>query len=72
MRNLRLIDPMNMKNVADINIGVTTINSAYYIKSKECIAICSNDKHINFYDVKTHKSYRRFMVPEAQIMCDYS
>lgn len=38
-----------------INIGTTTITTAYFLEDKQCIVLCSNDKNINFYDVEQKK-----------------
>ena len=48
-----------------INIGTTTITTAYFLEDKQCIVLCSNDKNINFYDVEQKKLIRRFSVPEV-------
>lgn len=60
------MNPVTWEEIVNLSIGSTTIVSAYYIKTKNCLLVSSNDKFLNFFDLKTHKLIRRFMVPDAQ------
>lgn len=41
-----------MQETEAINIGASTITTAYFLEQKDCIIICSNDKNVNFYEVE--------------------
>ena len=48
------------------------MTTAIYLRKKNFIVICSNDKNINFYDIENKKLHRRFFIPEVQIFIDFS
>jgi len=55
LKYLRLIDPSNLHEIEAINVGSTSLITAFFLKAKDMLVISSNDKYLNFYDIDTHK-----------------
>lgn len=63
---MRIINPKTFEEIVNISIGTTTIVNVMFVKYYSTLVILSNDKFINFFDLKTNKLQRRFMLPELQ------
>ncbi|EWS75142.1 cyclic nucleotide-binding domain protein (macronuclear) [Tetrahymena thermophila SB210] len=72
MKYLKLINAKTLVQEQEIEFESSTFTCAIYVKFKNCLALCSNDKNISFYDIENKKIVRKFPVPDAQIHIEYS
>ncbi|CAD8131806.1 unnamed protein product [Paramecium pentaurelia] len=71
-KKLCILNPNNFGEIAQISISNISILNILYIEDFQTLVMSSNDKFLNFYDLKANKLQSRFQVPELQSHLQYS
>ena len=71
MKSLKIYDAKTLKQVYELSIPNTTINTFAYIPQNNSISICASDRFLYFYDCDTYKLQRRFQLPDIQLLLTY-
>jgi hypothetical protein len=71
-KSVALVDGKTFKPVQNITFGGSLITNVVYLKEFKALALATNDKHLNFYDIDDKKLLKRFSVQEAQVYLSVS
>ncbi|CAD8046473.1 unnamed protein product [Paramecium sonneborni] len=71
-KKLCILNPNTFEEITQISISNISILNVLYIKDFQTLVMSSNDKFLNFYDLKANKLQSRFQVPELQSHLQYS
>jgi hypothetical protein len=66
-KSVLIIDGKTFKPKQNISVGGSLITNVVYIKEFNALALATNDKHLNFYDIEDNKLVRRFVLEDAQM-----